>query len=35
LHLHRRIGYLATPHAIRSLADLVGLAVEEATVGQA
>jgi DNA sulfur modification protein DndE len=28
LHLHRGIGYLATPHAIRSIADLVRLAVE-------
>ena len=30
LHLHRGIGYLATPHAIRSIADLVRLAVEAA-----
>ena len=29
LHLHRGISYLATPHAIRSLADLVRLAVGE------
>jgi len=29
LHLHRGIGYLATPHAIRSIADLIRLAVEE------
>ena len=28
LHLHRGIGYLATPQAIRSVADLVRLAVE-------
>ncbi len=28
LHLHRGIGYLAAPHAIRSLADLVRLAVD-------
>ena len=28
LHLHRGIGYLASPHAIRSIADLVRLAVE-------
>ncbi len=28
LHLHRGISYLATPHAIRSIADLVRLAVE-------
>ena len=28
LHLHRGIAYLATPHAIRSLADLIRLAVE-------
>lgn len=27
LHLHRGIGYLATPQAIRSIADLVKLAV--------
>ena len=25
LHLHRGISYLATPHAIRSIADLVRL----------
>jgi DNA sulfur modification protein DndE len=28
LHLHRGISYLATPHAIRSIADLARLAVE-------
>jgi DNA sulfur modification protein DndE len=28
LHLHRGIAYLATPHTIRSLSDLVRLAVE-------
>ena len=28
LHLHRGISYLATPHAVRSIADLVRLAVE-------
>ena len=28
LHLHRGIGYLAAPHLIRSIADLVRLAVE-------
>jgi DNA sulfur modification protein DndE len=28
LHLHRGIGYLATPQLIRSLGDLVKLAVE-------
>lgn len=28
LHLHRGIGYLASPHAIRSVADLVRLATE-------
>jgi DNA sulfur modification protein DndE len=28
LHLHRGIGYLATPDLIRSIADLVKLAVE-------
>ena len=33
LHLHRGFGYLATPHAIRSIADLVRLAVEEAPAG--
>ena len=27
LHLHRGISYLATPHAVRSIADLVRLAV--------
>jgi DNA sulfur modification protein DndE len=29
LHLHRGIGYLAAPHAIRSLADLIRLAMED------
>ena len=29
LHLHRGIAYLATPHAIRSIGDLVRQAVEE------
>ena len=29
LHLHRGIGHLATPHAIRSIADLVALAGKE------
>jgi DNA sulfur modification protein DndE len=33
LHLHRGIGYLATPHAIRSVADLIRLAVEGAPAG--
>src|SRR5439155_25259352 len=28
LHLHRGIGYLAAPHAIRSLADLVRLTLD-------
>src|SRR5262245_6020043 len=28
LHLHRGIGYLATPHAIKSIADLVRLVLE-------
>lgn len=28
LHLHRGIGYLATPQAIRSIADLVRLAID-------
>jgi DNA sulfur modification protein DndE len=29
LHLHRGISYLATPHAVRSIADLVRLAAIE------
>jgi DNA sulfur modification protein DndE len=29
LHLHRGIAYLATPQAVRSLPDLVRLALEE------
>ena len=29
LHLHRGISHLATPHAIRSIADLARLAVED------
>ena len=29
LHLHRGIGYLAAPHAIRSIADFVRLAVAD------
>jgi DNA sulfur modification protein DndE len=29
LQLHRGIGYLATPHAIRSIGDVVALAIEE------
>src|SRR4051794_37647677 len=29
LHLHRGIGYLATPHQIRSVADLVRLSLPE------
>jgi DNA sulfur modification protein DndE len=29
LHLHRGISYLATPHAIKSIADLVRLVIEE------
>ena len=32
LHLHRGISYLATPQAIRSIADLVRLALEEKEV---
>jgi DNA sulfur modification protein DndE len=28
LHLHRGIGYLAAPHTIRSIVDLIHLAVE-------
>lgn len=31
LHLHRGISHLATPQAIRSIADLVQLAVEDAS----
>jgi DNA sulfur modification protein DndE len=30
LHLHRGIGYLAAPHTIRSVADLVRLAADRA-----
>jgi len=30
LHLHRGIGYLAAPHTIRSIADLVRLAMQDA-----
>jgi DNA sulfur modification protein DndE len=29
LHLHRGIGYLAAPQAIRSIADLTGLVMDE------
>lgn len=29
LHLHRGISYLATPHAIRSIADLVRLSLDD------
>lgn len=29
LHLHRGISYLATPHAVRSIADLVRLSLED------
>jgi DNA sulfur modification protein DndE len=29
LHLHRGISYLATPHAVRSIADLVRLAADD------
>jgi hypothetical protein len=29
LHLHRGISHLATPHLIRSVADLVRLALED------
>lgn len=32
LVLHRGISYLATPHAIRSIADLIRLAVEEGSL---
>jgi DNA sulfur modification protein DndE len=31
LHLHRGISHLATPHAIRSIADLIRLAVADPT----
>jgi DNA sulfur modification protein DndE len=31
LHLHRGIGYLATPHAINSISDLAKLALPEGT----
>jgi DNA sulfur modification protein DndE len=30
LHLHRGIAYLAAPNAVRSIADLVRLSIEEA-----
>jgi DNA sulfur modification protein DndE len=33
LHLHRGISYLATPHTIKSITDLVRLAVEEGETG--
>jgi DNA sulfur modification protein DndE len=33
LHLHRGISYLATPHAVRSIADLVRLTVSEPAEG--
>jgi DNA sulfur modification protein DndE len=32
LHLHRGIGYLASPQTIRSIADLAGLALEPGPV---
>jgi DNA sulfur modification protein DndE len=35
LHLHRGIGYLATPHFIKSIGDLVGLATRGASAGDA
>jgi DNA sulfur modification protein DndE len=31
LHLHRGIGYLATPHTINSISDLVRLAIPDST----
>jgi DNA sulfur modification protein DndE len=34
LHLHRGISYLSTPQMIRSIGDLVGLALEEMTVAK-
>lgn len=34
LHLHRGIGYLASPQTIRSISDLVSLALAEGSVGQ-
>src|SRR4051794_35924341 len=33
LHLHRGIGYLATPHAIKSVADLVRLVLDQTDQG--
>jgi DNA sulfur modification protein DndE len=33
LHLHRGISYLATPHAVRSIADLIRLAVQVEETG--
>jgi len=35
LHLHRGIGYLASPHTIRSIIDLLGLIGEEGTTALA
>ena len=35
LHLHRGVGYLATPQLVRSIADLVRLAVEREDLRQA
>ena len=33
LHLHRGISYLATPHAVRNIADLVRLAIDGGAEG--
>jgi len=35
LHLHRGIGYLATPHMIKSISDLVSLAMQVDPAGNA
>jgi DNA sulfur modification protein DndE len=34
LHLHRGISHLATPHAVRSIGDLVRLAVEQSATAK-
>jgi DNA sulfur modification protein DndE len=35
LHLHRGIGYLATPHLVKAISDLVGLAIQVDPAGGA
>ena len=35
LHLHRGIGYLATPHMIKAISDLVGLVTRAVATGDA